>query len=281
MAVSNVSSQKTIEDIIKASSTSTSTRNTGALGKDDFLKLLVTQLQYQDPLNPQEDKDFIAQMAQFTSLEQTQNMNKTITNSQAFSLIGKYVNATTTDATTGKTTDVEGTVSSVKVSDGKCYVVIDDKEVLVDKVTNVSEDAYSNGNTNLSAYTNLIGFAVSAAVYDASTGYIIPIDGTVKSLEKGLYEDYAIVDGASLQTSSVTNSEGTVLSTTEAIKTYLDSLKTATDKSVKITAVNQSTGNKITLKGEFVGYTVDESGAIKTDLNGVYAPVTSVSKISK
>lgn len=71
------------------------------LGKDAFLKLLMTQMQYQDPMSPMDNKDFIAQMAQFSSLEQMKNMNtslnnfiKTETSSaklNALTLIGKDV----------------------------------------------------------------------------------------------------------------------------------------------------------------------------------------------
>lgn len=48
------------------------------LGKEEFLQLLVTQFQYQDPLNPMEDKEFIAQLAQFSSLEQNMQMNENL-----------------------------------------------------------------------------------------------------------------------------------------------------------------------------------------------------------
>ncbi|QQZ07944.1 flagellar hook assembly protein FlgD [Heyndrickxia vini] len=70
----------TIDPNLMYSSTQNTKRKTGSdiLGKDDFLKILMVQLQNQDPLNPMQDKDFIAQMATFSSLEQMTNMSKSM-----------------------------------------------------------------------------------------------------------------------------------------------------------------------------------------------------------
>ncbi|MCK5249261.1 MAG: flagellar hook assembly protein FlgD [Spirochaetaceae bacterium] len=68
------------------------------LGKDDFLKILITQLQHQDATKPMEDREFIAQMAQFSSLEQMTNMSSQFTElaamlkgTRAMNLIGRNV----------------------------------------------------------------------------------------------------------------------------------------------------------------------------------------------
>ena len=86
------------------------------LGRDDFLKILLTQLTHQDPTAPMEDKDFIAQMAQFSSLEQMTNMSQEFTKlsgmvakGQAISLIGKTVEiAGIAGSIQGKVTGVSG-----------------------------------------------------------------------------------------------------------------------------------------------------------------------------
>ena len=112
----------------------------GTLGKDDFLKLLTTQLQHQDPMNPVEDKEFMGQMAQFSALEQTTNMARALDKlsvssqvSQGVSLIGHNVNWVDTDAKTYGS----GLVGGVVMKDGDVLVQVGDDEVAPSAITEV------------------------------------------------------------------------------------------------------------------------------------------------
>ncbi len=86
-----------------------------SMGKDDFLKLLVTQLSKQDPLDPVKNKEFIAQMAQFSSLEQMHNvgnavnrLSANINRLEAQNFIGKHVSYTPANLTTTLKGEVDG-----------------------------------------------------------------------------------------------------------------------------------------------------------------------------
>ncbi|XXM73524.1 flagellar hook assembly protein FlgD [Lysinibacillus sphaericus] len=114
------------------------------LGKDDFLKILMTQLQNQDPMNPMQDKDFIAQMATFSSLEQMTNLTKTMekfvenqNQSQLISynqFVGKQVtwhkisNSGTDDAP--EITEGEGIVKGIRFKEDNVEFVMEDGTVL-------------------------------------------------------------------------------------------------------------------------------------------------------
>ena len=131
----------TTSDYLKSLQSATSgttgdtTTGSSTLGKDSFLQLLVTQMQNQNPLDPQDNSEFVAQLAQFSSLETMQNLSTSVDaiggmyqSSQALqasSLVGHSVivdsGSTNVDTTTGMTGQVvlpsTSTVTSVKVYD--------------------------------------------------------------------------------------------------------------------------------------------------------------------
>lgn len=127
MQVSSVTSPRTAGSTTDDSSTTaTTTTKKQVLGQEDFLKLLAVQFQAQDPMKPMEDTAFIAQMAQFTALDQSASLLKQMTamsNSQdivtANSYIGRHV---TLDD--GKGNTVSGDVSGVDVSDGTPRLIV-------------------------------------------------------------------------------------------------------------------------------------------------------------
>ncbi len=116
------------------------------LGKDDFLKLLIAQLRNQDPLRPMEDKEFIAQMAQFNVLEQMQQLNTAFETyatmaqfSQASNLIGKTVVALPSSQEQGQGQPITGKVQSVTFLGKDVLVKVDGQLVPLSDIIQVKE----------------------------------------------------------------------------------------------------------------------------------------------
>jgi flagellar basal-body rod modification protein FlgD len=148
-------------------------RKTGSdvLGKDDFLKILMTQLQNQDPMNPMQDKDFIAQMATFSTLEQITNMgksidrfvqaeqqNKLISYSQ---FVGKDITWHKVEESDGQETIKEGTgkVASVQFKENNVSFVLEDGTVL--EPANISQINELSSENHMLQASMLIGKTVT------------------------------------------------------------------------------------------------------------------------
>ncbi|HHV10201.1 MAG TPA: hypothetical protein GXX75_07995 [Clostridiales bacterium] len=145
----------------------------GELGKDAFMKLLVTQMQYQDPLNPNSNTEYIAQLTTFSQLEQMQNVAKTTTNSQAFSLVGKTVTVKTDSTTKDTPRYVTGKVDFVYVSGSSTKLSIDGKLYSVEQLDTVMDDDYASANSSDStngASGSTAGGSTAGSTTDNSAG---------------------------------------------------------------------------------------------------------------
>jgi len=139
MAISGISSSDPLAGLTGAANKN--------LDKNAFMKLLVSQLQHQDPMSPVANEDFVAQLATFSSLEQLEGLNQNVVAeialnqsnallsqlTQSSALIGKQV------TWQGSDTDApqSGTVESVKIVDGLAVLRIDGKDVPLASVTEV------------------------------------------------------------------------------------------------------------------------------------------------
>lgn len=120
----------------------------GALDETAFLKLLVTQLQNQSPLQPMQNDQFVAELAQFSALQNSQTANSTLSSqlamqqlSQGASLIGRKI--TYTDPTSGVKSP--GIVSSVSVQGGQVLLDVGKTQVPLSYVTSVDGGASAGG----------------------------------------------------------------------------------------------------------------------------------------
>jgi len=136
------------------------------MGKHDFLMLLSAQLRHQDPLNPQSDSEFASQLAQFSSLEQMQNMNETLNamaSYQAYSLVGKYAIATA--FVDGVLSEIPGIIDSVFTRNGVTFAQIGEYVVPISAITDVFDgNSMLTPDMLIQTSNNLIGRTVIAQV---------------------------------------------------------------------------------------------------------------------
>ncbi len=140
-AIAQVKDGKIIESNSAASIADSVKKNGSTMDKEAFLNLLVAQMKYQDPLEPTSNTEFVSQYAQFSALEQMQNMSATLELSRASTLVGQTVSVNTTDST-GKTTTIQGMVDYVVYENNKAYVSIEGNLYALDDVYGVADTKY-------------------------------------------------------------------------------------------------------------------------------------------
>ncbi len=124
-----------------------STVGNADVSKDAFLQLFVTQLQNQDPMSPLEGHEFIAQLAQFSSLEQLTSLNSSFEDNLKFQQLtggSKFIGnkATYFDSASGRLD--EGTIQGANTDGSTISVVIGNRNIPISDVTGVYDSSYSN-----------------------------------------------------------------------------------------------------------------------------------------
>ena len=155
-SVSSISNKSTASNASTASTASTATDSTtdtttnskSTLDQNDFLQLLVAQIQYQDPLNPQSNTDMAAQLAQFTSLQQATQSSSSLAMIQANSLVGSTVTVQVDSSTTAS-----GVVTGVVMDNGTPEITINGTNYNLSQVTSVTPAATTTSNDTTSSGT--------------------------------------------------------------------------------------------------------------------------------
>ncbi|MCR5256407.1 MAG: flagellar hook capping protein [Acetatifactor sp.] len=183
--VAQIQDGKLVESASQSSLSNNKTTSANSVDKDSFLQLLVAQMQYQDPLEPTSNTEYISQYAQFTQVEEMQNMAGNMNFMRAGQLVGHEVYIKTTSSS-GDTSYVQGKVDYVVYENNKAYLSIDESLYSIDDLDTVVDQEYQKAfdkatafATSLSKLSNVSAITLSdessiAALkgeYDAMTDY--------------------------------------------------------------------------------------------------------------
>ena len=127
------------------------------LGYDQFLQLLCAEMQYQDPLEPTSNTDYVAQMATFSQLEATLSLTETQESANASNLVGKQVILKVTSETTGQTSYVDGRVDYVLYENGEVFLSVNDQLYPASSLDTVADSEYYEGVTLATTLKDMVG----------------------------------------------------------------------------------------------------------------------------
>lgn len=130
-----------------ASSALVSTKKSNSsMDTDSFLKILAAELKYQDPSDPVSSTEYVSQLAQISSLSELEDVNTGVSNSGAFSMIGKKVTYSATDSS-GAAVTGSGTVNSVSISGSNTTLDVGGTSVSLEYITKVENASSTNTTT--------------------------------------------------------------------------------------------------------------------------------------
>ena len=128
--------------VAEATPTYEQTKVGDSLGKNAFLKLLVAQMQYQDPLEPVDNTQYVSELAQFSALEEMQNVSASLDNQNAFGLVGKHVIIAVGSSEGNIQSEIAGKVDFIQMVNGKAKLSINDNMYDLEDLEYVIGDDY-------------------------------------------------------------------------------------------------------------------------------------------
>ncbi len=143
-SVANIVGGDIVNNGVSAEEAKKNATKSGDLDKEAFLQLLVTQMKYQDPLQPTDNTEYVSQLATFSELEQMTNLVASSDLTRASQLVGQYVTVKQKNETTGEETIKGGKVDYVTVENGKGYLNIGDSKYSIDELDSVVDEKYLN-----------------------------------------------------------------------------------------------------------------------------------------
>ena len=196
--VANIVNGEIQKNGVAASEAKNNTTKSGDLDKEAFLQLLVTQMKYQDPLEPTDNTEYVSQLATFSELEQMTNLVASSDLTRASQLVGQYVTIKDTNETTGEETIIGGKVDYVTVENGKGYLNIGDSKYSIDNLDSVVDEKYLNAynlaNEFMSSLNALPTLANLTTSYRDIIDNLSSVLDDMSSYEKGFLSAAAISD---------------------------------------------------------------------------------------